>query len=105
MAEHVIHLAPNERETSILYDDADRSAKVYTYNATLKKKMDRLAAERPEEVITLKSDEINGYGIYSVPKKWIKISPPRYVSEEQRKVYSERMKAMRRNEHTPLGSG
>ena len=52
-----------------------------------KSKIEKLAMERPEEC-----------GIFAhVPISWIKISPPREVSEEQRRQAKERMEAMHVN--------
>ena len=43
-------LSPAERETIILFSDADDTASVYTYDRRLIKKLDALCRKCPEEV-------------------------------------------------------
>ena len=43
-------LSPAERETIILFSDADDTASVYTYDRRLLKKLDALCRKCPEEV-------------------------------------------------------
>lgn len=90
----------DERETNILYDDTNHPAKVYTYNAALQRKLAKLAEQRPSEVILLKEPDEYNCAVYSVPKKWIKISPPRRVSDEQKAVAKERMSAYQKQKHS-----
>ena len=45
-----------ERETTVNYDDTSSPAKVGTYNAALLRKMERLAAEHPDEVSVLRRE-------------------------------------------------
>ena len=75
-----------ERETIVLFNDAEDTATVYTCNKALQRRMTRLKC---------KVKQTEGEGItYEIPKKWVKISPPRKMSEEQKKASSDRMKAM-----------
>ena len=59
----------------------------------LKSKLMRYAQERPDEV-KLKDDNKDGSAFFHVPVSYIKVSPPRKVSEEQRKSASERFRKM-----------
>ena len=59
----------------------------------LKSKLMRYARERPDEV-KLKSDNKDGSAFFHVPVSYIKVSPPRKVSEEQKKVAGERFRRM-----------
>lgn len=83
-----------EQETIINYNEEEKTATVYTFNRGLKAKLAKLAAERPEDCV-LSEDYANGSQTYTVPKRWIKVSPPRKVSEEQKKAAAERMAAWR----------
>lgn len=59
----------------------------------LKSKLMRYAEERPDEV---KIEALNqdGSAFIKVPVNWVKISPPRKVSEEQREAAGERFRRM-----------
>lgn len=82
-----------EKETSILYNEAESTAEICTYNKTLKSRLEKLAAEYPDECVRLGRDDLSKY---TVPKKWIKVSPPKKISEEQRQAAAERLKKYRR---------
>ncbi|MBO5197413.1 MAG: hypothetical protein J6B85_02675 [Lachnospiraceae bacterium] len=51
----------------------------------------KLAVERPEEC-QITAENPDGSIVAHIPTKWIKISPPRKVSEEQRTAFAERVK-------------
>lgn len=59
----------------------------------LKSKLMRYAQERPDEV-KLKDDNKDGSAFFHVPVSYIKVSPPRKVSEEQREEAGERFRRM-----------
>ena len=59
----------------------------------LKSKLMRYARERPEEV-KLKAENKDGSAFFHVPVSYIKVSPPRKVSEEQAKSAGERFRKM-----------
>lgn len=88
-------LSKYERETSIVYNEAEDTAIVETYSKQLMKRMDKLCEERPNDVQVIR--EYDTYKGYSIPKKWIKVSPPRFVSAENREKARERMKALHEN--------
>ena len=79
-----MNLTLQERETVILFNEADPTASVYTHNAALRRRLAALAAERPTECIAVRFNEEDGAAEYTVPKKWVKINPTRNVSEIQR---------------------
>lgn len=62
----------------------------------LKSKLIRLANEYPEEVNIVK-ENVDGSIFAHIPVNYIKISPPRQVSDEQREAASERFKKMWEN--------
>lgn len=83
-----------ERETIINFNEAEPTASVYTFNRSLQSKLNKLLSSNPD--ISLKySDEERAE--YIVPKKWIKVSPPRQVNltDEQRAAAAERLSASR----------
>lgn len=88
------HLDKYERETIINFNEAETTASVYTFNRSLQSKLNKLLGSNPD--ISLKySDEERAE--YIVPKKWIKVSPPRQVNltDEQRAAAAERLSAAR----------
>lgn len=84
------------KETVMGYIDTDEYASVTSAEKKWINKILKLKAEHPDEVDIKAYPENNqGYIYAHLPKKWIKISPPRQVSEEQRLAAAERFKAMR----------
>lgn len=78
-------LSNYERETVILFNEADREAGIFTYNEALKKQLGALCESHPGQV---RRTEDNGCGglTFALPKKWLKITPPRILSEAQKAV-------------------
>lgn len=71
----------------------DYAGVTFPSGTALKSKLMRYAQERPDEVKieTLNQD---GSAFIKVPVNWVKISPPRKVSEEQREAAGERFRKM-----------
>ena len=86
------NLSNYERETVINYNYAEDTAYVYTFDRKLQNKLNKLASTRPDVVIVKQSDEC---ATYEVPKKFIKVSPPRQMTEEQKSALAERLAAAR----------
>lgn len=82
-----------ERETIINFNEADDTASVYTHNRAIQNKLNKLRDEYDIEV----ADAGDGWTEYMVPKKWIKVAPPRQVNytDEQRAAMAERLAAAR----------
>lgn len=59
----------------------------------LKSKLMRYADERPDEV-KLMVENNDGSAFFHIPINYIKVSPPRKVSEEQREAAGERFRKM-----------
>lgn len=74
-----------ERETVLNFNEAERTASVYTHNPALKKQLLQLCRTHPEQV-RLTAD--NGWGglTFELPKKWLRIVPPRVLTPAQRAV-------------------
>jgi len=90
-------LSREERETIILYTEADDRAEVYTHNKKMINRLAKLYAERPDEVEKIR--EANAGAVtYTVPRDWVRIAPKRRVSEEQRAAIADRFAALRANQ-------
>lgn len=62
-------------------------------STALKSKLMRLAKERPDEVKVMAENK-DGSAYFHIPVSYIKVSPPRKVSEEQREAAGERFRRM-----------
>lgn len=90
-------LSREERETIILYTEADDRAEVYTHNKKMINRLAKLYAERPDEVEKIREAD-TGAVTYTVPRDWVKIITKRRLSEEQRAAITDRFAAMRVNQ-------
>ena len=68
-------LTPAERETIILFSDADKTASVYTHDAKLTARLETLARQYPDQVY-VERQERPGAVSYIVPKSCIQIRAP-----------------------------
>lgn len=85
-----------EQETIINYNEAEETANVYTYSGTLKRKLLELCETRPDEAKHIKTNQHGGMD-FTVPKKWIKVGPPRTlnITDEERAKKAEHMRNVR----------
>lgn len=60
----------------------------------LKSKLMRYAKERPDEVKVIAVNE-DGSAFFHIPISYVKVSPPRKVSDEQKAAAGERFRKMR----------
>ena len=88
------NLSRIEQETIILFNEAETTATIETHNGRLKRKLDRFAAERPNEVTA--QDGNDGVRKYVVPKRWVTVSAPRILSDEEKMICAERLAKTRR---------
>lgn len=85
-------MSRDEQETTIVFTAADDTATVYTCDPVWKRRMERAAAKCAEIVQT----RTDGEGVtYSVPKRCVRVTPPRIVSPEQRQAAAERLRKAR----------
>lgn len=84
-----------ERETIINFNEAEATAGIYTHNIALRNKLLKLNQAEPELRIIHQSEDMLEV---AVPKKWIRVSPPKKLSEETRKLMAERLRS---NKNTP----
>lgn len=92
-----------EKETVINSNDGDSRATVSTAQNGMKRRIKALAEEYPDDVKITGEDEYTLFAEF--PKKWVKIRPPRFVSDEQRKKASERLKAYRESKNKDNDNG
>lgn len=74
-----------ERETIFLWNEAGSTASIYTHNAALKERLLELCRTHPAQVRQT-TDNGRGGQTFELPKKWVKVSPPRVLSPAQRTV-------------------
>ena len=74
-----------ERETILLYNQAEPMAEIYTHDPRLMEKLDLLAKKHPDQIT--RKDAHN----FTVPKRCVSVREP--YSAERRKAASERAKA------------
>ena len=84
-----------EQETIINFNEAKGMASLYTHNAALKERLLGLCRDHPSQV---RQTADNGRGglAFELPKKWLKVTPPRVLSPAQRAVL-ERINALKQN--------
>lgn len=85
----------DEHETIINVDPVENIAYYYSTIPSTIKKMYKLLEEHPDEVKLHRDDK---YGLeIKVPIKWVKVTPPRRYSEEQKAAMRERVRAIGKN--------
>lgn len=77
-----------EQETSITYNNEEKTATVYTARPVDIRKLDKLYSERRDDMKLEASTDLSR--TYSIPKKWIKIVPNRILTEEQKEEIRQR---------------
>lgn len=84
--------AAYEKETVIYFNNAEQNASCYTLNTHKRQMLLNLAEEYPDDVkiISKRDDMVE----VTFPKKWVKIRPPRKLTEEQRVNAVERGRAL-----------
>ena len=84
-------LSLEEQETIFLYNQKDKTCFVGTHDRSLINKLNKLS-EEDSSVVKIK--EKDGYAEFQFPKKYIKVRPPRKMSDEQKESARERMLAI-----------
>ena len=75
-----MELAKQERETIIIFNEAEKDADVYTHNDALRQRLERLAREFPGECRLVKTSHDGEAVDYTVPKSWVQIRRSRGAS-------------------------
>lgn len=89
----MMKLSNLEKETIILWNEAEREAEIYTHTPALQKQLRDLCGQHPEQV-RLTREGPHGSITVRLPKKWLRVMPPRILSPAQREVL-EKMNAKR----------
>lgn len=78
-------LSNYEKESIILWNEVEKTASIYTHNMVLHEQLAALCLSHPEQV---RRTGDNGHGglTFELPKKWLKVTPPRVLSPAQREV-------------------
>lgn len=79
-----MNLSLCEQETIINFNEAESTASVYTHNKTLIRKLDKLTQERPGDCHREKTSHDGKAVGFIIPKSWVKVSPPRRLTEAQK---------------------
>ena len=92
-----MRLSPTEQETICNYNEEEAEASVYTHNKALMNKLHRLADQYPDACKLIKTCHEGRAVEYAVPKRWIKVTPPRKVSmtEEKKAEIAARLRQAR----------
>lgn len=93
-----MRLTPYEQETIISFNEGEPTASVYTHNRALINKLHKLAEEHPEACRLIKESHEGRGKEYLIPKRWIRIHPPRKTSpltDEQKAAVAERFRKSR----------
>lgn len=87
-----------EKETIINFNEAEKTASVYTMNPKLLKQLTQLVEDGNED-ITIHKKYNDGAIDFYVPKKWIKVKPPtkRVLTDEQKKALADRLANSRKS--------
>lgn len=83
-----------EKETVVSFNEAEAAASVYTHNEALKRQLLELCRSYPEQVRQTAANDWGGL-TFELPKKWLRVVPPRVLTPAQREVL-DRMNADRR---------
>lgn len=78
-----MRLTKYEKETHLNYTQEDEYAMISTFDSRLKRRLLELSKTKPEECSGKQGDLINE-AVYFFPKKWVRINPPRTISDKQR---------------------
>lgn len=97
-----MNLTRYEQETIINFNEAETTASVYTHNSTLRRRLEQLAQDRPEDCRFVKASRDGEAVEYIIPKKWLKVNPPRtaaQLTEEQKQKLREQLERARKGKN------
>ena len=89
-------------ETIINFNEAETTASVFTHNGALRRRLEQLAQDRPEDCRLVKSCHDGKAIEYTLPKVWLRIYPPRSVApltDEQKQKRREQLERVRKSEN------
>lgn len=77
-----MNLTNYEKETIITFNEAEKTAEIFTYNSKMLRSLSTLAADRPDDAQRIKTNA-DGGETYRIPKSWVKVKAPRIMSESE----------------------
>ena len=83
-----MELSRYEQESIINFNETESTASVYTHNAALQRLLLELCETHPAQARQIEDNRRGGL-TFEIPKKWVKIVPPRALSEAQKRVLEE----------------
>ncbi len=83
-----------ERETTIIFNEEESTASVWTCSPMTMRKLDKLCDELPDTYRCVLVDDKAQAKRYEMPKKLVSFRKPKVMSEEQREATAERMRAV-----------
>lgn len=82
----------DEYENAIEFLDGQKTAAVTLHDRRLRNRILKLAEQHPDEVAVIcRPEENNGFLFAHIPLKWLRIQPPKQMSDEQRELAKERL--------------
>lgn len=91
----MIKLSAYEKETTINFNNAEKTATVYTFDRKFIERLREAAEKYPDLASIDKDEEELGCITATIPKKWVKIMLPREYSEEDKEKLKKRLAKMR----------
>lgn len=91
-------LTKYERETIINFNEGEDTMSVYTHNKALRRRLDLLVREYPEECALYKVTHWGEAAECYLPKSWLRLHPPRKaapLTEEQKQKRREHLARLR----------
>lgn len=92
-----------ERETIINFNESEDTASVYTHNKPLRRRLEQLSKERPEDCRLYKVTHWGEAVEYYIPKSWLRINPIRILSEAQREALEKAREAAKKAAPAVIG--
>lgn len=84
-----------EKETTIVFNEAEGTARIWTASSRFQRVMQKLKVE-PTRLLQRKQGEKSCW--YTIPKGWVKIRKPPQLTEEQRSKLVEQAKKIFRKD-------
>lgn len=77
-----------EQETTVVFNDKEEEAKVWSASSFFQRKMEKLGV-KPDKIERI--DDIHFSIWYRLPKAWVRIRKPRIMSEKQKRIAKENL--------------
>jgi len=87
----------SEQEVTITFLRDEKVISVYSSNPVYTRKLEKLIEEKPGQIKKIREDVVDGEvcgTFFEMPKTWLKLRPPRVMSEEQKEAMRERAKIL-----------